>query len=254
MKITIIGPGKMALALAKGLEEEHELTIVGRDGERLLQFTNLLSKHARTALLEKYEIDGQIVVLCVKPHSLKEVAASLKGKADTLYSILAGTQIRELKRSIKAESYVRAMPNLAAAYRTSMTALTGDSAKRGEAEDLFRSIGETLWVDSEKELDIATAIAGSGPAFLSLVAESLADGGVKEGLKRKDAAKLVEGLFKGFSTLIAHSHPALIKDEVMSPGGTTAAGYAALESGRARDAFIKAVSGAYGVTKSDRQE
>ena len=249
MKITIVGPGKMALALAKGLEEEHDLTIVGRDGERLLHFTNQLAKHAATALLGKYEIDGQTLILCVKPHALKETASELKGKAETVYSVLAGTGLEELKKSIKAENYVRAMPNLAAAYRSSMTALTGAETKRDEAEALFGSIGETLWVDSEKELDIATAVAGSGPAFLALVAEALADGGVKEGLKRADATKLVEGLFKGFAPLISHSHPALIKDEVMSPGGTTAAGYSALEEGAARDAFIKAVTRAYEIAK-----
>ncbi len=249
MKITIVGPGKMALALARGLEKEHDLTIVGRDGEKLLHFANQLAKHAATALLGKYEIEGQTLILCVKPHALKEAAAELKGKAATVYSVLAGTGIDELKKGIKAENYVRAMPNLAAAYRSSMTTLTGNRKKKEEAEALFGSIGETLWVESEKELDIATAIAGSGPAFLALVAEALADGGVKEGLKRGDATKLVEGLFKGFAPLLSHSHPALIKDEVMSPGGTTAAGFSALEESAARDAFIKAVTKAYELAK-----
>ncbi len=245
MKLTIVGPGKMALALAKGLEKEHELTIVGRDGEKLLHFTKQLSKHAKTALLDKYEIDGQTLILCVKPHALKESAAKLKGKAHTLYSVLAGTPIKELQKALKAEHYVRAMPNLAAEYFASMTTLTGDAAKKEEAEQLFASIGKTLWVESEKALDIATAVAGSGPAYLALVAEALADGAVKEGLGRSDAMKLVEGLFAGFAPLITHSHPALLKDAVMSPGGTTAAGYAALEERRARDAFIAAVEAAY---------
>ena len=248
MKLTIIGPGKMALALAKGLEKEHELTIVGRDGEKLLHFTKQLSKHAKTALLDKYDIDGQTVVLCVKPHALKETASALKGKADTLYSVLAGTKLETLKKAVKAENHVRAMPNLAAQFFASMTTLTGDTAKKEEAEALFASIGATLWVESEKELDIATAIAGSGPAYLALVAEALADGGVREGLGRADAMKLVEGLFAGFAPLVAHGHPAIVKDAVMSPGGTTAAGYAALEKKSVRSAFIEAVAKAYGVT------
>jgi len=245
MKITIIGPGKMALALAKGLEKEYELTIVGRDGEKLLHFTKELSKHAKTALLEKYNIDRQIVLLCVKPYALESVSAFLVGKAKTIYSVLAGTDIETLKKAIKAGEYIRAMPNLSAEFFSSMTTLTGDKTKKNEAEQLFSSIGQTLWVDSEKELDIATAIAGSGPAYLALVAEALADGGVKEGLKRSDATKLVEGLFSGFSPLLKNNHPALIKDAVMSPGGTTAAGYGALEEKGTRDAFIKAVQAAY---------
>ncbi|WP_456322311.1 pyrroline-5-carboxylate reductase [Hydrogenimonas sp.] len=249
MKLTIVGPGKMALALAKGLEKEHELTIVGRDGEKLLRFTKQLSKHAKTALLDKYEIDGQTLILCVKPYALKETASKMKGKAQSLYSVLAGTPIKELQKAIKSEHYIRAMPNLAAEFFASMTTLTGDEAQKEEAEMLFASIGRTLWVESEKELDIATAIAGSGPAYLALVAEALADGGVKEGLKRTDAMKLVEGLFAGFAPLVAHSHPALLKDAVMSPGGTTAAGCGALEENCIRSAFIEAVAKAYGKTK-----
>jgi pyrroline-5-carboxylate reductase len=249
VKVTIIGPGKMALALAKGLEKEHELTIVGRDGEKLLHFANQLSKHVKTALLDKYDIDGQTVLVCVKPYALKEISTHLKGKAETLYSVLAGTDIANLKKAIKSEQYIRAMPNLSAEFFSSMTTLTGDKTKKDEAEQLFASIGQTLWVETEKELDIATAIAGSGPAYLALVAEALADGGVKEGLKRSDAVKLVEGLFSGFSPLIKNNHPAIIKDSVMSPGGTTAAGYAALEEKGVRDAFIKAVQAAYNKTK-----
>ncbi len=245
MKLTIMGSGKMALALAKGLEKEHELTIVGRDGERLLNFTKQLSKHAETALFENYKIEGQTLILCIKPHALEETVPLLKGEAETLYSVLAGTSINELKKSIKANNYIRTMPNLAAEFFASMTTLTGDTAKKEEAEQLFKTIGKTLWVYSEKELDIATAIAGCGPAYLALVAEALADGGVKEGLKRSDAMKLVEGLFTGFSELLPHSHPALIKDSVMSPGGTTASGYAALEKAATRNAFIQAVKKAF---------
>jgi len=250
MKLTIIGPGKMALALAKGLEKEHELTIVGRNGEKLLEFTKQLSKHAKTALLDKYNIDGQTIILCVKPYVLEEVSSQLKGKAETIYSVLAGTKIQQLQTSIKANYYIRTMPNLAAEFFASMTTLTGDRIKKEEAEQLFRSIGQTLWVETEKELDIATAIAGSGPAYLALIAEALADGGVKEGLKRSDAMQLVKGLFMGFAPLLQKNHPALIKDGVMSPAGTTAAGYAALEEKATRDAFIKAVQAAFNKTKS----
>jgi pyrroline-5-carboxylate reductase len=245
MKITIVGPGKMALALAKGLEKEHELTIVGRDGEKLLAFAEKLEKHAKTALLDKYDIDGQTVLLCVKPHALEETGKRLKGKADTLYSVLAGAPLAALKKALKAEHYVRAMPNLAAQHFASMTALTGDDAKREEAQALFGAIGDTLWVETEKELDIATAVAGSGPAYLAIVAEALTDGAVMQGLKRDDAKKLVEGLFAGFAPLLRETHPALLKEAVMSPGGTTAAGCAALEKRAARDAFIEAVAEAF---------
>jgi len=249
MKITIIGYGKMALALAKGLEKEHELVIVGRDENRLSHFVQQLSKNAKTALLNGYEIHNKTVLLCIKPYALKDVSLELKGRATTIYSVLAGTSIEKLKRDIEAKYYIRAMPNLSAEFFSSMTTLTGDQVKKDEATWLFSSIGQTLWVESEKELDIATAIAGSGPAYLALVAEAMADGGVKEGLKRLDAVRLVEGLFLGFSPLLKNTHPALIKDAVMSPNGTTAAGYGALEKRGVRDAFMKAIQKAYSKTK-----
>lgn len=104
-------------------------------------------------------------------------------------------------------------------------------------------------MSSQKEIDIATAVAGSGPALLTLVAEAMMDGLVKEGMKRPDAIGITNSLFKGFAPLIASNHPALIKDSVMSPGGTTAAAYAALEEGAVRSSFIKAVGEAFKVTQ-----
>jgi len=101
-----------------------------------------------------------------------------------------------------------------------------------------------LWLESEAKLDAATAIGGSGPAFLALVAEALADGGVACGLSRDEAAALTTGLFRSYAAL-AHEHPAAVKDMVMSPAGTTAAGYGALEDRGVRGAFIEAVRKAY---------
>ena len=137
------------------------------------------------------------------------------------------------------------MPNLAAQYGKSMTTLCGDEDFKEEALEICRSFGEALWLSTEKEIDIATAIAGSGPAYLALVAEALADGGVREGLKREDAQILVQGLFEGMGALLSTRTPSQLKDAVMSPGGTTAAGYAALERNGVRNGCIEAVGAAY---------
>jgi len=83
------------------------------------------------------------------------------------------------------------MPNLAASIGASMTTLTGDRAHKEEAEVLMRGAGSVLWLESEKEIDIATALAGSGPAYLALIAEAFADGAVKQGLKREDAMQVM---------------------------------------------------------------
>jgi pyrroline-5-carboxylate reductase len=181
---------------------------------------------------------------------LESVAKQFEGQASVLYSILAGTTIEMLNQNIKADHIIRAMPNVAASFGASATALTGDERVREEAVEIFSAVGESIWLGSEKELDIATAVAGSGPAYLALVAEAMMDGGVKQGLKREDSMRFVQALFGGFAPLLASKHPALIKDSVMSPGGTTAAGYSALEEKGVRDGFIKAIEAAFKVTQS----
>ncbi len=137
------------------------------------------------------------------------------------------------------------MPNVAASVSKSTTTITGDKEAKNLAIELFNHLGKTVWVETETQLDIASAVAGCGPAFLCLVAESLSDGAVKAGLQRNISNELVQGLFEGFSELLKTQHPAIIKDTVMSPGGTTAAGVAKLEEGRIRDSMIKAVEAAH---------
>ena len=243
--LTFIGNGAMALSLAQGLKKEYTLEVVGRNSNKLDLFEEQLHVNITKAPLEGFDITGKTVILCVKPANITVMSSLLRGRAATLYSVLAGTSLATLQHHIASDAYVRSMPNLAATVGKSMTTLTGDVERKEEASALFASIGTTLWVDSEKELDIATALAGSGPAYLALVAEALADGAVKQGLKRDDAMTLMRGLFEGFGGLIQHNHPALLKDSVMSPGGTTASGYGALEKAAVRQGFISAVEEAY---------
>ena len=231
------------------LKEHYNIEVAGRSAEKLDSFEKSLGTPIDKADINGFDISDKTIILCVKPANIIEMHSLLKGQAQTLYSVLAGTTLETLGENIEAASYVRAMPNLAATVGKSMTTLTGDITCKTEAETLFDSIGTTLWLNSEKELDIATALAGSGPAYLALVAEALADGAVKQGLKRDDAMTLMRGLFDGFGSLIQNEHPALLKDGVMSPGGTTAAGYGALEESAVRQGFISAIENAYNRTK-----
>ncbi|MBN2721760.1 MAG: pyrroline-5-carboxylate reductase [Campylobacterales bacterium] len=249
MKLTIIGSGSMATALSIGLQKHYELEVVAKDISKAKLLASKLNKPLDIYPLNNYDITGKTILLCVKPYALDEVAANLKGEATSLISILASTPIKTLFDAINAKHIVRAMPNVSAAFGASTTTLVGSHDLKNEALKIFESIGDAFWLKSEKELDIATAIAGSGPAYLALIAEAMMDGGVKQGLQRDDSMKLVRSLFKGFAPLLANSHPALIKDSVMSPAGTTAAGYAALEECGVRDAFIKAIECAYKVTQ-----
>ncbi|MEK6660060.1 MAG: pyrroline-5-carboxylate reductase [Campylobacterota bacterium] len=243
--ITFIGNGNMALSIAKGLKNNYKIEVVGRSFEQLNKFENELGAQVEKVLIDGFNIEGKTVVFCVKPANVEEVATKIKGRAEVLYSVLAGTTVQKLKQYLNPHAVVRCMPNLAASVGKSMTTLTGDEAFKREAEELLGTIGTTLWLGSEKELDIATALAGSGPAYLALIAEALADGAVKQGMKRADAMATMRGLFGGFGELIQDIHPALLKDAVMSPGGTTAAGYGALESGSVRAACINAIEKAY---------
>lgn len=247
--LTFIGNGNMALAMAKALEKNYAIEVVGRSQKNLDHFAAQLNSSVKTALLDQFDISGKTILFCVKPANLESVGAILKGKAKAVYSVLAGTSLDALEKHLNSETFVRAMPNVAASVGKSMTTLTGDRSLEEDAQTLFSSIGTTLWMHSEKELDIATALAGSGPAYLALIAEALADGAVKQGLKRNDALALTRGLFEGFGALVQNQHPALLKDSVMSPGGTTAAGYSALEDANVRSGCINAIEKAFKVTQ-----
>jgi len=243
--ITFIGNGNMALSIAQGLKDEYSIEVAGRSMAKLDAFEAALGCHVEKSLIDGFNIEDKRVMLCVKPYNVKEVGSLLVGEAKVLYSVLAGTTLNTLATQIQTKAVVRAMPNLAATVKRSMTTLTGATFYREEAELLFSAIGSSRWLSSEKEIDIATALAGSGPAYLALMAEALADGAVKQGLKRDDAMAIMRGLFGGFGELIQEVHPALLKDAVMSPGGTTAAGYGSLEKGNVRASCIDAVESAY---------
>ena len=243
--ITFIGNGNMALSIAQGLKDTYAIEVAGRSMPKLEAFEAALGCEVKKSLLNGFDIHNKSVILCVKPYNVEEVGSQLVGEAKVLYSVLAGTTLETLRTHINTNAVVRAMPNLAATVRKSMTTLTGDVTYQAQAEKLFEAIGTSRWLSSEKEIDIATALAGSGPAYLALMAEALADGAVKQGLKRDDAMAIMRGLFGGFGELIQEIHPALLKDGVMSPGGTTAAGYGALEEGNVRASCMAAVEKAY---------
>ncbi len=240
----------MAIAIAHGLNNQngkYTLEFVARDISKSEAIKEAFN--ANVYALEGFNISNKNILLAVKPYALSSVSHQITGEANSVYSVLAGTTLEALKENIPAKNHIRIMPNVAAKFAASTSVITGDMAKKEEAIEIFSAIGDTFWVDSEKEVDIATAIAGSGPALLTLVAEAMMDGLVKEGMKRPDAIGITNSLFKGFAPLIASKHPALIKDAVMSPGGTTAAAYATLEEGAVRSSFIKAVGEAFKITQ-----
>jgi len=243
--ITFIGNGNMALSIAQGLKATYKIEVVGRNIQKLNKFEEALGQKIEKFLFDDFDISEKTIMLCVKPANVEEISPRLSGKAEVIYSVLAGTSLKKLRDNLSTNAVVRTMPNLAASVGASMTTLTGDESYKEEALELLGAIGATRWLSSEKEIDIATGLAGSGPAYLALIAEALTDGAVKQGLKRDDAMAIMRGLFGGFGELIQDIHPALLKDGVMSPGGTTAAGYGALEDGNVRSSCMAAIEKAY---------
>jgi len=242
--IYIFGYGAMAKAIASGLKGEIEFAVVGRNEEKLKNFAK--EYNCKYYLLDGFDISGKIILLTIKPYALQEVSMRIEGKADILISILAGKSLIELQR-IKANSYIRAMPNVAAKYKASITALTGDEKAKEIALNIFSKIGSTVWLENDDEIDMATSIIGSGPAFLAIMAEAFSDAGVVIGLKREKAVELTKGLFKSFALI--DEEFAKIKDLVMSPKGTTAEGISSLEEDGIRGKIIKAVRRTYEKSK-----
>lgn len=245
MKLLLIGAGNMGGAMLEGLHVK-DITVV----EHNLSRAKVLQERYTTLKIvqEIPALDGYIVILAIKPQVFS--ALQTQGVADGVISIMAGITLSTLRSNISAKQYVRAMPNMAAMAQKSATSLCGDLALKEVALDILGTIGCCFWLESEKELDIAMGLAGCAPAWIALVAEAMSDGAVKLGLKRELTYPMIAALFEGMGEVLKHEHPAILKDKVMSPAGTTVAGYAKLEEGGVRDSFIKAMEAAYERSKA----
>ena len=198
---------------------------------------------------------SEVLLLAIKPQVLNAVVASLADKAPTnnrslVISILAGVPLSKLELAFPNQPVVRVMPNTPAIIGAGMTAIAAGKKVKPEqieiAKSIFTSVGQVVEVP-EYQMDAVTGLSGSGPAFVAIAIEALADGGVAAGLPRAIAQQLAIQTVLGTAQLLQESklHPAQLKDRVTSPGGTTIAGVAELESNGFRSALIEAVVAAY---------
>ncbi|PWU25645.1 MAG: pyrroline-5-carboxylate reductase [Candidatus Rokuibacteriota bacterium] len=194
--------------------------------------------------------ESDVVILAIKPQImgavLKEIAPAVDGH-QLLISIAAGVATRTVRGHLcKPVRLIRVMPNTPALVLEGVTAIArAEGLEPGDletAQELFGAVGRVVVLD-EDALDAVTGLSGSGPAYVAIVIESLADGGVKMGLDRATAMTLAAQTVLGSAKLILETgaHPGQLKDMVASPGGTTIAGIAALEDGAVRRTFIAAV-------------
>ena len=190
-----------------------------------------------------------VLLLAIKPQMFATVVAALPATKGTIISILAGTPIHQLEAAFPNRPVIRAMPNTPATVGAGMTAIAG--GKHAEAEHLaqarqiFAAVGEVVEVP-ENWMDAVTGLSGSGPGYVAVLIEALSDGGVAAGLPRAVALQLALQTVRGTAELLQTTgmHPAELKDRVTSPGGTTIAGIAQLETAGFRSAIIKAVQAA----------
>ncbi|HVB35494.1 MAG TPA: pyrroline-5-carboxylate reductase [Patescibacteria group bacterium] len=193
---------------------------------------------------------ADVVLICVKPQAVREVLDEIRGELTPnklVISIAASVPIASIEKLAGDRiPVVRAMPNTPSVVRRGMTVLAkgafASESHLAAAEALFQSVGRTLVLD-EKHMDAVTGLSASGPAFIYVILESLAEGGVKVGLPRDVATMLAAQTALGAATVVLEtgSHPAMLKDAVTTPAGCTIDGLLELEDGRLRVTLIKAV-------------
>lgn len=258
MRLAFIGGGVMAEAMIKavldqGLATPKEVAasdVVAARREALSARYGIATVAENRAALRR----AAVVVLAIKPQNLAEVAQDLQGRlgeGQVVLSIVAGANLGRLTSGLGHQAVVRAMPNTPAQIGEGITLWTATAeVTAGQAEacrSILSALGRQVQVPQEKYVDMATAVSGSGPGYIFLVAEALVDGAVHLGLPRDLAQEMVLQTIVGSGKFaqVSGKHLAELRNLVTSPGGTTAEGLLALEEGGVRAAFIQAVIAAY---------
>jgi pyrroline-5-carboxylate reductase len=256
-KLAFLGAGNMAEALVSGilkakLAPPANISATDISQSRLEHFKKSFQIQVGSDNAEEAK-RADVVILCVKPQVMDSVLSEIKGElsgGQLVISVAAGYPLKRLQQYIGEHiSLVRAMPNTPAVIQEGVTALAGSSGLPShhlrQAQAIFESVGKAVLVE-ETLMDAVTGLSGSGPAYVYLIIEALIDGGVRVGLPRGVATVLAAQTVAGAARLMLETgeHPALLKDRVTSPGGTTIAGLQQLEAGRLRATLMQAVESA----------
>ncbi len=257
-RFAFVGSGVMAEAMIKGLTAQagapgDHITASGPRPER---GDELRARYAvRPTTDNRTAIDGaHIVVLSVKPQVLHGVMEPLAGRIapDALVlSIVAGARIEAIAHTLRHAAVARAMPNTPAQIGLGMTLWTCgadlSAAHRAQAQAVFASFGEEILVDDERYLDMATALSGTGPAYVFIFMEAMVDAGVHMGFSRRVAEQMVYQTVRGSVEYArqAGRHLATLRNQVTSPGGTSAEALYHIEKGGLRTVMSRAIWAAY---------
>jgi pyrroline-5-carboxylate reductase len=250
LRLAVLGVGTIGEALVRGLARQgHGGAVTGsvRSAESLERLA-ALGVQGTTSNVEAV-VGADVVVLAVKPQVMPKVLAELRGHvpAGALFiTVAAGVPTARVEEALGAVPVVRAMPNTPCVLGEGMTVLAAGAHATPEhlatARALFDAVGQTAVLD-ESLLDAVTGLSGSGPAYVYLVIESLAEAGVKVGIPRAVSTLLATQTVLGAARMVKETgkHPALLKDDVTTPAGCTVDGLMELEEGKLRVTFLKAV-------------
>lgn len=249
--ICFIGGGNMGAAMIGGLIASSwsraAITVVEVSAERRIELRKLFPG---VTVLGKLAACESVVIAVKPPIAAATCAAATANGARRVLSICAGVSIATLQQaSGSAVSIIRAMPNMPALVGKGAAAIAGSSSSSESdvlwAESILRAVGTVVRVD-ESQLDAVTAISGSGPAYVFMLAECLIGEAVRQGLSNEVADSLVRQLLSGSAAMLVASGqtPAELRAQVTSPGGTTAAAIAAMEQAGFREAIVATVSAA----------
>lgn len=257
-KIAFIGGGMMGEAMIKGvlgkeLATASQITVTDIAQTRLQVLQERYGIHTSTNNSEAAH-QADIVVLSIKPQTLSDVGKELHGILSSeamVLSIMAGVRLGTIRNSLFHDRVVRAMPNTPGAIGMGVTVwmATEDvsSEQQEQAKAILSALGEQISVHKEDYLDMATGLGGSLPGFVFLLMEAMIDAGVQMGFTRNDASKIVQRSVEGSAALMRTTgqHPAELRNQVTSPGGTTAAGLYELEKDAVRASLGRAIFAAY---------
>ena len=256
--ITFIGPGVMAEAMAASLLDRGGLSPgqLLMSGPRANRLQELADRYGLATATDNRAAVGQaeVVVLSVKPQSLPQALADLRGAipgSALLLSIVAGARLQDIGERVQHQAIVRAMPNTPGQVGAGICVWIASEQvtpiQRDQARALLQALGEEIAVEDEDYLDMATALSGTGPAYVYLFMEAMIDAGVHMGFPRRIAERLVTQTIRGSLLYYEHSprHPARLRNEVTSPGGTSAAALYYLEKAGFRTALARAIWAAY---------
>lgn len=256
--IAFVGAGVMGEAMIKGvlkqkLVKPEQITASDPHEARLKDLKKTYNINYTIDNVEATE-NADVLVLSVKPQVMDKVLPQLRGRVDSvtlIVSIVAGVPMQSLSESLLNARVVRSMPNTPGQIGEGITVWTASHdvapEQRKQAELLIGALGEQIYVGDERFLDMATALSGSGPAYVFMFMEAMIDAGVHMGFSRRDAEKLVTQTLLG-SVLYAKQsglHPAQLRNQVTSPGGTTAEALHQMEKGGLRTVLSEGVWAAY---------